>query len=207
MTKRRRAPEPVQARALATRESLIEACAALLGDVGVERLSTNLICAEAGVTPPAFYRYFRDKYEILGELGGRLMAAQNAVIEALIADRSAEVSELRLQSVIAETIEVTRASSGGPWVLRALRAVPSLQHVRLNSHRRMAKALVRYAGRRGARAELQARLMIDLGYAAIELAFDEPAMRPQAIAAEAARTLVVLAGDLLPRTKSAQPRD
>src|SRR5262249_47751757 len=151
----------------------------LLGEVGVERLSSNLIAARAGVTPPAFYRYFKDKYAILEELGVRLMEAQNQAIVPLLSRADLDVSEADLRALIIESIAITEAFTGGPWVLRALRAVPALQHVRINSHRHMsalvARAVARRNGRVRAQAALQARLLIDMGYAAIELAFDEPA--------------------------------
>lgn len=194
MAKRRQIRSPQQARAQATRELLIAAAADLLGEVGVERLSSNLICARAGVTPPAFYRYFKDKYAILEELGERLMEAQNQVIVLSLAQDELAVSEADLRSLILETIRVTEAFPGGPWVLRALRAVPALQHVRLRSHRRMSGLVAKAArGRVSARKALQARLLIDMGYAAIELAFDEPTLAPKRVAEEAAAPLAALA--------------
>src|SRR5512139_3320805 len=73
---------PRQGRALETYERILGVAAELLGEVGVERLSTNLVCERAGLTPPALYRYFPNKYALLHELGERLMAAQNQLLEA-----------------------------------------------------------------------------------------------------------------------------
>lgn len=163
--------------------------------MGVERLSSNLICTRAGVTPPAFYCYFKDKYAILEELGERLMEAQNEVIPPLLAHEKPVASEADLRSLILETIRVTAAFPGGPWVLRALRAVPTLQHVRLRSHRRMSALVAKAARSRGASARraLHARLLIDMGCAAIELAFDEPTLAPERVADEGAAPLAALA--------------
>lgn len=200
MAKRRQIRSPQQARAQATRELLIAAAADLLGEVGVERLSSNLICARAGVTPPAFYRYFKDKYDILEELGARLMEAQNQIIVPLLAQEKPAATEADLRALILDTVRVTAAFPGGPWVLRALRAVPALHHVRLRSHRRMSSLVAKAAGVRGrvnARKALQARLLIDMGYAAIELAFDEPTLAPKRIADEAAAPLAALAQAIL----------
>lgn len=197
-----RASQPVQARAVATRELLIDAAAQLLGEVGVERLSSNLICARAGVTPPSFYRYFKDKYAILEELGERLMEAQNAAIMPLLERDIRDISEADLRQLILDSIAITRAFPGGPWVLRALRAVPALAHVRINSHRRMSAHIAKAAahGRADAAATaLQARLLIDMGYAAIELAFDEPRLKRAALAQTAARSLFVLVAELRAR--------
>lgn len=192
--------EPIQARALATRELLLETTAELLGEVGVERLSSNMICAHAGLTPPAFYRYFEDKYAALAELGEGLMEAQNAAMAPLLAAGAA--SEADLKALLLETIAVTNAFPGGPWVLRVLRAVPALQHIRLRSHQRVAKAIAatalpaRPTRAVRARVALQARLLVDMGYAAIELAFDEPALDRSALADAAARGLSGLIDEL-----------
>src|SRR6185436_12353021 len=69
--------QPAQQRATDTYERILEVTAQTLADVGIERLSTNLVCERAGLTPPALYRYFPNKYALLSELGQRLMQAQN----------------------------------------------------------------------------------------------------------------------------------
>lgn len=195
-----RKSKPLQARARATREALITATAELLGEVGVERLSTNLICAQAGVTPPAFYRYFKDKYDILEELGARLMQAQNDAILPLLARADLDISTDDIKALLLDSIEITRAFPGGAWLLRALRAVPTLQHVRLDSHRQMSARIARAVAQRNGRistsAMLQARLLIDMGYAAIELAFDEPKLKREALTESAAQALVTLVSAL-----------
>jgi AcrR family transcriptional regulator len=131
-------PAPRQERAMQTYERLLDVAGELLGEVGVERISTNLICARAGMTPPALYRYFKDKYAVLEALGERLMARQNAVLFAWL-DTYAPLGVMALEAATEElmqaTAEVTEAQPGAVWILRALRAVPQLAHVRVNSHR------------------------------------------------------------------------
>jgi len=121
-----------------TYERLLDVAGELLGEVGVERISTNLICARAGMTPPALYRYFKDKYAVLEALGERLMARQNVVLFAWL-DTYAPLGVMALEAATEElmqaTAEVTEAQPGAVWILRALRAVPQLAHVRVNSHR------------------------------------------------------------------------
>ena len=73
---------PKQERAQQTYELLLDVAGELLAEVGIDRISTNLICTRAGLTPPALYRYFKDKYSVLEALGLRLMERQNAVLEA-----------------------------------------------------------------------------------------------------------------------------
>ena len=110
----------------------------LLAEVGVERISTNLICARAGMTPPALYRYFKDKYAILEALGRRLMDRQNAVLFAWLDRHSPGGLEAlgdNVEEILRDTAEVTASEPGAIWTLRALRAVPQLTHVRIESHR------------------------------------------------------------------------
>ena len=81
---------PQQGRAQLTRGRLLDVAGELLAEVGIERISTNMIAARAGLTPPALYRYFGDKYAVLEALGRRLMERQNAVLEDWLARQAAE---------------------------------------------------------------------------------------------------------------------
>jgi len=131
-------PAPRQERAVQTYERLLDVAGELLGDVGVERISTNLISARAGMTPPALYRYFKDKYAVLEALGERLMARQNAVLFAWLdtyAPQGLQALWNATEELMQATALVTEAEPGAVWILRALRAVPQLAHVRVNSHR------------------------------------------------------------------------
>lgn len=183
------ARKPTQKRAQATYEALLDAAGALLEEVGVERISTNLVAARARVSPPTLYHYFADKYDLLAALGERLMARQNALVALDPAQ-----DEQAIARVLVAHIELTSASPGGPWVMRMLRAVPQLAEVRLASHRALTAALVEQAwqadpGQDRAALERQARLCVELGYAAIELVFDEPGLDVAAVMADAARAI------------------
>jgi len=129
---------PSQQRGIATRERLLDVAGELLAEVGIERISTNLICAQAGMTPPALYRYFKDKYAVLEALGARLMDRQNAVLFDWL-DRCAphglQALEDGVEELMRATAQVTAAEPGSIWTLRAMSAVPQLAHVRLASHR------------------------------------------------------------------------
>jgi len=129
---------PRQERALLTYERLLDVAGALLAEVGIERISTNQICARAGMTPPALYRYFKDKYAVLEALGRRLMDRQNAVLFAWLDRHSPGGLEAlgdNVEEIIRATAEITASEPGAIWTLRALRAVPQLTHVRIESHR------------------------------------------------------------------------
>lgn len=136
---------PRQDRGVQTYERLLDVAGELLAEVGVERISTNQICARAGMTPPALYRYFNDKYAVLEALGRRLMDRQNAVLFAWL-DRRAPLGIEALSDGVEEllraTADVTGGEPGAVWTLRALRAVPQLAHVRIESHRLVTDRLV-----------------------------------------------------------------
>ena len=142
---------PAQQRATDTYDLILEVAAQMLADVGIERLSTNMVCERAGLTPPALYRYFPNKYALLCELGQRLMQRQNELIPQWITPQvlSGTVTDLEqaLAGLLLDTYKVTKKTTGGVWILRTLRAVPTLQKIRLDSH-----ALV---------AEAQARMLVD----------------------------------------------
>ncbi|RAK56012.1 TetR/AcrR family transcriptional regulator [Phenylobacterium soli] len=143
-----RAP-PRQERAVQTYERLLDVAGELLGEVGIERISTNLICARAGMTPPALYRYFKDKYAVLEALGHRLMDRQNQVLFAWLerhAPNGPEALAAHVEELMRETAGVTAAEPGAVWVLRALRAVPQLASVRVESHRLVTDRMVEAYG-------------------------------------------------------------
>jgi AcrR family transcriptional regulator len=188
---------PKQERALQTRERLLDVAGELLGEVGIERISTNMICARAGVTPPALYRYFKDKYAVLEALGRRLMDRQNVVLLAWL-DRHAPKGLTALaehtEDLLRATAYVTAAEPGAIWTLRALRAVPQLAHVRIASHRmvtdRMAKAyapLVPELSRKVLWRRV--RIAIEFGFAVEEMLNEEDRLKRDDVIKEAARML------------------
>lgn len=194
-TVQKRAPR--QERAHATYERLLEVAGELLAEVGIERISTNMICARAGMTPPALYRYFKDKYAVLEALGRRLMDRQNQVLfdwldkyGPLGADALGEAS----LEVMQKTAEVTASEPGAAWTLRALRAVPQLAHVRIESHRLVTDRMVEvYAplfpdlSREVLWRRL--RLSVEFGFAADEMLNEEDRIPRDELLAEAAALL------------------
>ncbi len=187
--------EPRQARARATYEKLLMATGELLEEIGIESISTNAIVERAGVTPPAYYRYFSDKYDILKVLGNRLMEKQNTLILTIIEEQTEQdvfsISVHQIEKIISETVRTTEAFPGGPWITRSLRAIPSLLSIRTESHAAMAKAIADTTAPslpNSTRAEVyrQSRLAIDLGYATMELIFDEPGLNRKAVIRDAA---------------------
>jgi AcrR family transcriptional regulator len=188
---------PKQERALQTRERLLDVAGELLGEVGIERISTNMICARAGLTPPALYRYFKDKYAVLEALGRRLMDRQNEVLFAWL-DRHAPnglpaLAE-HIEHLLRATAKVTTAEPGAIWTLRALRAVPQLAHVRIESHRLVTDRLVKvYAPLVPELSKKvlwrRVRISIEFGFAVDEMLNEEDSIKRDDIIKEAARML------------------
>ncbi|MDE1146803.1 MAG: TetR/AcrR family transcriptional regulator [Azospirillaceae bacterium] len=193
---------PVQKRSIDTLETILNVTAILLGEVGIERLSTNLICARAGLTPPALYRYFPNKYAVLKELATRLMHRQNEAYLEWVrtshptpAEHTTAQQADRLRQIQEITNAVTQDFPGAVWILRALRAVPILQQVRLESHNFVAERSYRevrayYPSASEAELRLATRLSVEVMYSATEMVFDEPGLDADHINREIADMVV-----------------
>jgi AcrR family transcriptional regulator len=123
---------------------LLDAAGDVLEREGIDRISTNLVCQRAGVTPPALYRYFSDKYAIIGALAERLMLRQNAALEAWVAKyRDGDLERIAggVIDLLREMDAITSGQPGALWIMRALRAVPRLAPIRLASHNYVTDAL------------------------------------------------------------------
>lgn len=192
---------PKQERSHATFELLLNVAGELLSEVGIDGISTNLICTRAGLTPPALYRYFDDKYAVLEALGRRLMRRQNAALEGWIARHGpGGVASLRgnIEELLRETADVTASEPGAIWTLRALHASPRLVHIRVESHRYVTDRLTdAYAAHLPGvdRKELwsRLRLSVEMGFAVDEMLAEESEISRDAAFAYAANTL---SGDL-----------
>lgn len=190
-------PPPRQARGAATRERLLDVAGELLAEVGVERISTNMIAARAGLSPPALYRYFADKYAVIEALGRRLMERQNAVLDAWVERHAAGGIAAMAEHVgelLADTAAVTRAEPGAAWTLRALHATPALVHVRLESHRAVTDRLAAACGPHLPDLDpgllwRRLRIAVELGFAADEMLGEEDRLDPDAVLADVAAML------------------
>ena len=176
--------QPTQARGQDTYEIVLATAGELLGEYGFEQLSTNAICKRAGLTPPALYRYFPNKYAILKELGDRLMRAQDEAVFAWIeaGGFDGETAKERIDKnvvMLTEMIAMTRRFPGGAAIGRALRAVPMLQQLRFASRDMVADRFAEFMHERfpqvsEARLRIAMRMTVELTYAATEMAVEEP---------------------------------
>jgi len=171
--------------------------------VGIERLSTNLVCRRAGISPPALYQYFPNKYAILHELSLRLMQQQNLLLKPWAVPATMALPEAEFARSVAALFlqmqDLTADMPAGVWVTRAMRAVPSLQTQRLRSRDVMTEMMLApfvaaHPQADPAQARLTLRLAIDALYAAHELLFDDPTLDPRAVAGTMAE---MVAGQLV----------
>ena len=165
--------KPRQDRAKRTYEAILEAAAELLLEVGVERISTNLTAERAGITVPALYRYFPNKYAMLNALGAVLMDRQNEVaqqwFETHLGNGDPEQLMGNIYELLKLTYDVTREQTGGLEVIQSLRAVGPLQQLRLTSHRLLGQPVDELLN-------MQARLSVDMGYAIVEMALEDDSL-------------------------------
>ncbi len=63
--------EPVQARSAARLETLLDAAAAVVDEIGFERLTTAMVAERAGASIGTVYRYFPDRIALLEALSAR----------------------------------------------------------------------------------------------------------------------------------------
>jgi AcrR family transcriptional regulator len=199
--------KPRQERAKRTYEAILSAAAELLVEVGVERISTNLIAERAGITVPALYRYFPNKYAVLNALGAVLMDRQNRVFEAWferhINDGDGPEQLLAyIYELLWRTYEVTLEQTGGLEIIQALRAVGPLQELRLTSHRIVAEQfalLVAELLRRPVDdvVAMQARVTVDTGYGVVEMALEDSSLPAEDILRQGARMIQLYWRDIL----------
>ncbi len=186
--------QPMQDRSRQTYDAILVSTAHLLEEVGIERLSTNLICERARLTPPALYRYFPNKYALLRELGIRLMLAQDEEVFAWIDEGGLSASTMdeafRKNLDIQQRVNaVTRRQPGALWILRALRAVPVMWEVRIASRINVTDRLFEgmhgyYPNTPEATLRRAIRLNLELASTATEMVLEEPESQADEITVE-----------------------
>lgn len=190
--------KPRQERAKRTYEAILTAAAELLMEVGVERISTNLVAERAGITVPALYRYFPNKYSVLNALGAAVMDRQNTVFQAWFKEhlKHGDPQDLidNVEALLRQTYEVTRDQPGGLEIIQALRAVAPLREVRIESHKLVSDQFADIAAGlidrpTDDRIRLQARLTIEMGYALIEMALEDDGLDVDALMEQGASVI------------------
>ena len=124
----------------------------------------------------------------------RLMQRQNDCVARRVSVEVIRGGVPALEEALAEllldTYAVTRDTPAGVWIMRAMRAVPALQEVRLASHAAVTEAQTRLLmkalpGAKRAELKLASRIVVELIYATVEMLFDE-SLKPKEVARIAA---------------------
>ncbi len=187
--------EPKQDRARATVAKILDNAGLLLEEVGVQGLTTNLIAERAGITVPALYRYFPNKFAVLKALGQRLLSQLGDVYEPL--HRQGELHRHPMRSIelgFDRTLEIIHREPGAVAIMRALRAVPALEAVLVEAHERVSQWFADAIEilRPDLSAEhrwMIARMSVELSYACFEFALTDPRMDAETVVAELKRNL------------------
>ena len=198
--------KPKQDRAKRTYEAILNAAAELLVEVGVERISTNLVAQRAGVTVPALYRYFPNKYAVLNALGAKVLDKQHVVFQQWFEQKRGQCNpQLLLDDIywlLKRTYDVTQEQIGGLEVLHALRAVAPLRDLRLTSHSLLSSQFSTIAAESLGRIAddsllTQTRLTVDSGYAIVERAMEAQPVPAEDILREGTRMIHLYWQDIL----------
>jgi AcrR family transcriptional regulator len=189
---------PTAGKPRATYEKLIAAAGQLLGEVGFEKLTTNAICARACLTPPAFYSYFNDKYEILEVLARRLLKRQNDAYAIWLFQggswSNSEKQTEALEEWFRIAADIVASEPGAIWTMRALRALPNLAHIRVESQRMNTDRLFEFYRRVFPAMDptllwYRLRIRSEFGWVVDELAIEEDKLPHSVLFREAARLL------------------
>lgn len=125
---------PQQPRARRTVERLLQVTAELLEEVGVDRVTTNLVAERAGLNIGTLYKYFPNKYALINALALAFAQDQIEAMRAYLrtADPARPWQEVH-DGLIDVLVAFNRERSGAVALQRALLAVPDL----LVAYRRM----------------------------------------------------------------------
>ena len=148
---------PRQRRARVTIEAILDATSDLLVEQGVENLSTNMICERAGLTPPALYRYFPNKYAVLKELAVRLKNLQYDIFREWLERGGASIFQagkaLDYDAVVSGIYEIqtaihsaTKDNPANLWVGRIIRTQPAMADLRAESRANSWRLLKKHLG-------------------------------------------------------------
>lgn len=104
--------QPVQARSTARVERLLDATAAIVDEIGYERLTTALVAERAGASIGTLYRYYPDRLAVLNGLRSRLVQRlEERYTAALEADPTGSLADW-LNTILDIYAEMYRTEPG-----------------------------------------------------------------------------------------------
>jgi AcrR family transcriptional regulator len=133
---------PSQARSRSTFDAILRIAGEVLADTGPDDFSINAVSRRSGLSPPAFYRYFPNKYALLKAMAERLMEAEDEAVllsmsrSELPRQEADLIAELR--GVLSDLVTAMALFPGSVQILRALRAKQEMRPIQLASTTRVA---------------------------------------------------------------------
>ncbi|KQO65060.1 TetR/AcrR family transcriptional regulator [Curtobacterium sp. Leaf261] len=104
--------EPVQARSSARLAGLLDAAAAVIDEIGFERLTTAMVAERAGASIGTVYRYFPDRIAVVEALAARCTQRLGARFVESIEASGATTWEQGADALVDMTIEMYRTEPG-----------------------------------------------------------------------------------------------
>ena len=104
--------EPVQARSTARLASLLDAAAAIIDEIGYERLTTAMVAERAGASIGTVYRYFPDRIVVLQSLSSRALTGFIDATRTVVADPAHETWWDAVAACIQAMEEAFRSTPG-----------------------------------------------------------------------------------------------
>jgi AcrR family transcriptional regulator len=128
--------EPIQARSSDRIAALLDAAAAVVDEVGIERLTTALVAERAEASIGTVYRYFPDRIAVLTALGTRSVDRFLRQFEADLADRQPEGWVEAVVVSIGSSVAMHRSEVGFTSIrLGDLVSSPETDVSRVKTHR------------------------------------------------------------------------
>ncbi|MGL4339934.1 MAG: TetR family transcriptional regulator [Rhodoglobus sp.] len=104
--------EPVQARSAARLTALLDAAAAVIDEIGFERLTTAMVAERAGASIGTVYRYFPDRIAVLQALASRNLQRVTLRLAEEIHDEKHGTAHTAAQAALGALIEAFRSEPG-----------------------------------------------------------------------------------------------
>ena len=104
--------EPVQARSAARLTALLDAAAAVVDEIGYERITTAMVAERAGASIGTVYRYFPDRIAVLQSLAARNADRTTSRILADLADERHGDAMAALHGGLSVLVDAFRSEPG-----------------------------------------------------------------------------------------------
>jgi AcrR family transcriptional regulator len=201
---------PVQKRAQMSVQRILDASGALLDEVGLERVTTELIARRAGVNVASVYKYFPNKHAVLAELYRTHYEPRLAHFSGVMAVVAAGGD---WRQAIDQGLDLSthdrRTRKGNLSLRLAVRSSPPLQRLEQDNLERRTRVLAALLVRAGAAHPVQARVVARCLLEVVATLLDVWNMSPEAQSpaylAEMKRIAKTLLGDYLDNRKTTAP--